>query len=466
MGNLALSGGRQTPAEDSPAFGGIAERFRRGGDLERAIALCREGLRKFPNQLSARVTLGWALLDKGDYEGAQVELEQVLRRAPDNLAAIRGLAELHQRAEMTMPSLDSQVQWATPVEATPEALAEIVQVPVAVPANVIRDLAAADLGVPVDAQGKPLALAPPSVPAPVAFETSDEDVSRPVETPLSAFEISAPLPAPELPGELPQDLLQGPLGPTDLDTSHLFLDLPDSADLELANAFAALVGVDHGSAAAGDGPVIGLGLPVAAPASAEPAWGAEPDWLASAEATVAAVSAPETLDARVTSLSSPLKAAGSALDDFDVFVDAAGSSPTPVDLAGEVDLTMVGAELAEEAATVLPDLSDPGAGLGVDAQGAMRLDGHLDKGGAFDIIALDDAAADVAPDLALVQAPAFFAPTAHDFSVNPWPLDQGGRGQSRIYRHAAGRPSTLPALERLLRQVQARRRQLAEGSAV
>ena len=90
---------RQAPAEDTPAFGGVAERFRRAGDLDRAIALCREGLKKFPNQLSARVTLGWSLLDQGKYDEARAELEQVLRRAPDNLAAIRGLAELHEREE-------------------------------------------------------------------------------------------------------------------------------------------------------------------------------------------------------------------------------------------------------------------------------------------------------------------------------------------------------------------------------
>ena len=35
-------------AEDSSAFGPIAERFRRAGDLDRAVSLCREGLQKFP----------------------------------------------------------------------------------------------------------------------------------------------------------------------------------------------------------------------------------------------------------------------------------------------------------------------------------------------------------------------------------------------------------------------------------
>ena len=86
-------------AEQTPGFGPIAERFRRAGEHERAVSLCREGLAKFPNHLSGRVTLGWALLDLGRYDEARVELERVIKRAPDNLAAIRGLAELHDRAE-------------------------------------------------------------------------------------------------------------------------------------------------------------------------------------------------------------------------------------------------------------------------------------------------------------------------------------------------------------------------------
>jgi tetratricopeptide (TPR) repeat protein len=112
---------------DPPAFGGIAERYRRAGDLDRAVALCREGLKRFPDQISGRVTLGWALLDQGKYEEAQVELEYALKRAPDNLAAIRGLAELHDRAESTMMlPMDGPGQWppdAATIENAAEAIA-------------------------------------------------------------------------------------------------------------------------------------------------------------------------------------------------------------------------------------------------------------------------------------------------------------------------------------------------------
>ena len=112
MAGISLKRSRQAPAEETSAFGGVAERFRRAGDLDRAITLCREGLQRFPDLLSARVTLGWALLDKGEFEEAQVELQHVLRRAPDNLAAIRGLAELHDRVD----SSGSMESWHPPAE--------------------------------------------------------------------------------------------------------------------------------------------------------------------------------------------------------------------------------------------------------------------------------------------------------------------------------------------------------------
>lgn len=92
---LAFSKGRQAAPEDTVAFGAVAERLRRAGDLEGAVAICRAGLERFPSHASARVTLGLALLAMGHDDEARVEFEQVLKQAPDNLLAVRGLAQLH-----------------------------------------------------------------------------------------------------------------------------------------------------------------------------------------------------------------------------------------------------------------------------------------------------------------------------------------------------------------------------------
>lgn len=81
----------------SIAFAQLAEEYRRMGDYEQAIATCRAGLAHHPSYLSARVTLGRALMELHRYDDARRELEAVLDLASDNLAAIRGLAEIHQR---------------------------------------------------------------------------------------------------------------------------------------------------------------------------------------------------------------------------------------------------------------------------------------------------------------------------------------------------------------------------------
>jgi len=95
----------------SSSFSVIAERVRRAGQPDRAVQLCLEGLAQFPDHLSARVTLGWALLDLGRDREAFVELQAVLKRAPDNLAAIRGLAELHARGGADVDDVDLSEEW-------------------------------------------------------------------------------------------------------------------------------------------------------------------------------------------------------------------------------------------------------------------------------------------------------------------------------------------------------------------
>ena len=81
----------------SIAFAQLAEECRRAGNLQEAVDVCRAGLAIHPGYLSARVTLGRALVEMDDLTAALVELEYVLKSAPENLAAIRGLAEIHHR---------------------------------------------------------------------------------------------------------------------------------------------------------------------------------------------------------------------------------------------------------------------------------------------------------------------------------------------------------------------------------
>jgi tetratricopeptide (TPR) repeat protein len=77
----------------SRLFAQLAEELRKDGELEEAIRVARDGLQKHPAYPSARMTLGRALLDTGDWSAARGEFELVLKSAADNILASRYLAE-------------------------------------------------------------------------------------------------------------------------------------------------------------------------------------------------------------------------------------------------------------------------------------------------------------------------------------------------------------------------------------
>ncbi|RPH61095.1 MAG: tetratricopeptide repeat protein [Acidobacteria bacterium] len=85
----------------SIAFAQLGEEFRRAGNFDEAISTCRTGLTRHPDYLSARVTLGRALIETNQLDPAETELNHVLSSAPDNLAALRGMADIfHRRGEL------------------------------------------------------------------------------------------------------------------------------------------------------------------------------------------------------------------------------------------------------------------------------------------------------------------------------------------------------------------------------
>jgi tetratricopeptide (TPR) repeat protein len=91
----------------SIAFAQLAEEYRRAGNYQEAVKYCRTGLARHPGYLSARVTLGRALIEVGGLDEAARQFELVLNSAPDNLAALRGMAEIHQRRGDLRAALDS-----------------------------------------------------------------------------------------------------------------------------------------------------------------------------------------------------------------------------------------------------------------------------------------------------------------------------------------------------------------------
>jgi hypothetical protein len=87
------------------------------------VAVCRDGLERYPTYVSARVTLGRALLDLGDVRAALTELTHAVEQAPDNLAAARALAT----AQALAPELAPEAVAEPASESEPEPGVEAAQ---------------------------------------------------------------------------------------------------------------------------------------------------------------------------------------------------------------------------------------------------------------------------------------------------------------------------------------------------
>jgi tetratricopeptide (TPR) repeat protein len=107
----------------SIAFAQLAEEHRRAGQYDEAIEVARAGLKQHPAYLSARVTLGRALIELGRLDEAATEFEYVVKAAPDNLTAVRQLAEIHQRQRQTSRETTRKEPEITPPTSPPPAAA-------------------------------------------------------------------------------------------------------------------------------------------------------------------------------------------------------------------------------------------------------------------------------------------------------------------------------------------------------
>lgn len=80
----------------SKLFVPLAEEYRKSGMFDEAIQVLMDGLKANPNYMTARVSLGKMLLEKGNVSEAQAEFEKVVQAIPDNLFAHKKLSEIYQ----------------------------------------------------------------------------------------------------------------------------------------------------------------------------------------------------------------------------------------------------------------------------------------------------------------------------------------------------------------------------------
>lgn len=81
----------------SRLFVPLAEEYVKAGMLEEAVQVLTDGLKKHPDFLVARVTLGKIYFQQGKFAEARQELEAVVTVSPDNLVALRKLAVLYRQ---------------------------------------------------------------------------------------------------------------------------------------------------------------------------------------------------------------------------------------------------------------------------------------------------------------------------------------------------------------------------------
>jgi tetratricopeptide (TPR) repeat protein len=171
----------------SIAFAALAEEYRRAGRYDEAVATCRAGLLRHPAYLSARVTLGRALLEMGQLAEARAELEHVLRIAPENLAAIRCLAELHhRRAE---PSDDFEAAHLA-IHAEQEPVQEAALTPDPAPIRLIESPPVSEI-----VREAPIGTPQPHLAAASVKEPADTSMSMPLPEPAQGDEALAALEA-------------------------------------------------------------------------------------------------------------------------------------------------------------------------------------------------------------------------------------------------------------------------------
>jgi tetratricopeptide (TPR) repeat protein len=95
----------------------LANEYRIAGDLDRAIALCREHLPAQPGHMSGHIVLGRAYFEKGDHDAARDVFLTSVALDDENLIALRHLGDI---ARLRSESTEARGWYARVLDADPE----------------------------------------------------------------------------------------------------------------------------------------------------------------------------------------------------------------------------------------------------------------------------------------------------------------------------------------------------------
>lgn len=82
--------------EENPRryFAPLANEYRKAGDIEQAVAICREYLPQQPGHMSGHIVYGQALYEARQFEESKTVFETALSLDPENLIALRHLGDI------------------------------------------------------------------------------------------------------------------------------------------------------------------------------------------------------------------------------------------------------------------------------------------------------------------------------------------------------------------------------------
>jgi hypothetical protein len=165
-------------------FAPLANEYRKAGDPEQAIAICRAHLAQQPGHMSGHVVYGQALYDAKRIEEARVVFEKALSLDPDNAIVLRHLGDIARQKGETSEARHwySRALDADPQDSEVAAyIAELTEpdtetTPYAGAAEPVDETPVAE---PVDEMpaAEPVVVAEPVVTEEVVAESADEDVA-------------------------------------------------------------------------------------------------------------------------------------------------------------------------------------------------------------------------------------------------------------------------------------------------
>jgi tetratricopeptide (TPR) repeat protein len=95
---------------DSKVFLSLAEELRKQDRTDEAIAVLIDGIKRHPDFIAARLTLGRWYLAIDMLSEAQKEYSEVIKQSPDNIFARKGLDEINKRLGITTEDISQEIE--------------------------------------------------------------------------------------------------------------------------------------------------------------------------------------------------------------------------------------------------------------------------------------------------------------------------------------------------------------------